>query len=82
MCGAIYLKCRTKNHFPDYIASVAEKIKKACNVEDWNLACDKSLKTRDKIHDNISLLCEVMSNVDECVRIGILQETKHMIVNL
>lgn len=77
MCGSLFAKVSQKSKFHEYIASVADKIKLACNVKnDWNDATEEQLKLRDKIQDNISLLCEVLSNADEAVRLGILKTTK------
>lgn len=33
---------------------------------------------RDKIHNNIALLAEVMNNNDEAIRLGILNAIKHL----
>lgn len=79
MCGALFAKTTQKTKFHDYIASIADKIKLACNIKnDWQTATEEQLKLRDKIQDNISLLCEVLSNTDEAVRLGILKTTKLM----
>jgi hypothetical protein len=77
MCGTLFAKTTQKTKFYEYISTVAEKIKLACNVKnDWNDATEEQLKLRDKIQDNISLLCEVLSSTDEAVRLGILKTTK------
>ena len=39
-------------------------------VKDWQEAEEKQLKKRDKIHESISLLCDILP-IDEAVRIGI-----------
>lgn len=70
MSGALYMKHSNKTIFPKYIQAVAEKIKTSCGVKDWQGADEKTLKKRDKIHEAISLLCDVLP-VDEAVRIGI-----------
>lgn len=70
MSGALYLKHTNKTAFPKYIKVVAERIKQACGVKDWQEAEEKQLKKRDKIHDSISLLCDILP-IDEAVRIGI-----------
>lgn len=77
MCGTLYAKTTQKTKFHDYISNIADKIKLACNVKnDWQEATEEQLKLRDKIQDNISLLCEVLSSTDEAVRLGILKTTK------
>jgi hypothetical protein len=70
MSGALYLKHTNKTAFPKYIQVVAERIKQACGVKDWQEAEEKQLKKRDKIHESISLLCDILP-IDEAVRIGI-----------
>lgn len=70
MSGALYLKHTNKTTFPKYIKEVADRIKIACGVKDWQEAGEAQLKKRDKIHESISLLCDVLP-VEEAVRIGI-----------
>lgn len=73
MCGALYEKYTIKTNFHNYISQVADKIKLACNIDDWQHATEVQLKMRDKIQDNITLLCGVLTNPDEAVRIAILK---------
>jgi hypothetical protein len=71
MCGSLYKKYSAKSVFYKYIENVADKIRLACNVKDWETATEQQLKLRDKIHDNIALLSDVLANVDDAVKIGI-----------
>ncbi len=71
MCGALYERYSSKSTFYKYIEQVAEKIKLACTVSDWNNASEAQLKKRDKIQDNITLLCNVLNNPNDAVRIAI-----------
>ena len=73
MCGSLYSRCSCKSKFPIYISDVATKIQKACGVSDWQRASEEQLRLREKIHNNIFLLADVLSNADEAVRIGILK---------
>jgi len=73
MAGAIYEKCDNKGKFHKYITKVANYIKTNCNVEDWNKATQNQLYLRDKMHENISLLCSVLSSSDQAIRIGVLK---------
>lgn len=73
MCGALYCKYGNKAHFPGFISEVAEKIKNACQVNDWQLASEEQLRKRDKIHDNISLLADLVTNPEEAVRIALIK---------
>ena len=73
MCGSLY--ARNKNHvtFHAYIQDVANKIKLACGVTDWQQASEDQLKMRDKLHSDIALLSDVLNNNDEAVRLAILK---------
>ncbi len=71
MCGALYVRTRSKTAFPSYIGKVALKIKKKCNVTDWETATEEQLKLRDKLHSDIALLADVLNNNDEAVRLAL-----------
>lgn len=73
MCGALY--ARNKNHtiFHAYIQDTANKIRMACGVSNWQEANEGQLKMRDKLHNDIALLADVLNNNDEAVRIAILK---------
>lgn len=71
MCGALFDNAKNKSRFHVEIGSYARLIKKACGVDDWNTATQPQLELRGKIHDNISLLCDVLKNNEDAVRIGI-----------
>jgi len=71
MCGSLYAHARNKTYFHQYVQQVAKQIKQACGVKDWNEATEQQLKLRDKLHNDIALLSEVLNNNDEAVRIAI-----------
>ena len=73
MSGALFENATDKSGFSRYIQDVARKVKLACNVKDWQTASEKQLKQRDKIHDAITLLCGVLRNNDEAVRLAIVK---------
>lgn len=73
MCGYLYNGSQNKREFPAYVSKVAKKIKLACNVESWETATEKQLRLRDKIHNNISLLSDVLRDNDQAVKLGILK---------
>ena len=75
MAGALFVNAQNKAHFPAYIQDVANKIRLACHVDDWQTATEAQLSNRDKLHDAISLLTDVLRNNDDAVRIGILKTT-------
>jgi len=74
MCGALFARARNHVHFYKYVQDVAKKIKLACNVSDWNTASESALKTRDKLHNDIALLADVLNSNDQAVRIAIKKE--------
>jgi len=76
MCGCLFAHAGNKYRFNAYIQDVANKIKLACNVTDWNEASEDQLKLRDKLHNDISLLSDVLNNNDEAVRLAILKAVK------
>ena len=55
---------------------VANAVKIACDVNDWETCTEEKLKKRDDIHRNIALLADVLDNNDEAVRLGILKYAK------
>jgi hypothetical protein len=71
MCGALYTRCSNIQKFPNTITDIANKIREACGVENWQQATEEQLKLRDRIHENIYLLCNVLKNNKQAVRIGI-----------
>jgi hypothetical protein len=73
MAGSIYERINNKKNFHKYITRVANYIKEECDVKDWNKANQNQLYLRNKMHDNISLLCGVLNNCNEAVRIGVLK---------
>lgn len=71
MMGALYEKTNDKARFHVLVKDVANDIKKRLNVSDWNSATEEQLKKRDKIHENIILLSDVIRDVNQIVRISI-----------
>ena len=71
MCGALFVRASRKDGFHRYIQEVAKKIRLACNVVDWQEASQEQLKLRDKLHNDIALLSDVLNNNDEAVRLAI-----------
>jgi len=73
MAGALFVNAQNKAQFPSYIQEVANKIRLACNVSDWQTATEAQLSKRDKLHDAIALLTDVLRNNDNAVRIAIVK---------
>ena len=76
MSSAIYTRFGNKREFPSYIQKVANTIKSELGVEDWQKATEEQLKKRDSIHAAIKLLCNVLNDTDQAVRLGILEHTR------
>lgn len=75
MCGALWIRATNKRNFPDDIKRVAKLIQIECGVIDWQEATEKQLDKRNRMHENIALLADVLNNNKEAVRLGI-QKTK------
>lgn len=70
MSGAIFNAHGNKDTFPALIVKVADQIREAIGVNDWQEADEKILEKRDKIHEAIALLVDILP-VTDAVRIGI-----------
>jgi len=73
MCGILYLKSNRKDQFQKNIKKLANFIKIECGVKDWETATEKQLKLRDKIHENIALLADILNDNQTAIRLGILK---------
>ena len=73
MCGALYENCSNKSKFHRGVSTTAKMIQNACRVSDWQKANEEQLKLRNKIHENIALLCGVLRDNNQAIRIGILK---------
>lgn len=71
MCGALYLRATDKKNFYKNIAKVADYIKMECEVKNWESANEAQLKLRDRIHENVALLCDVLQDANKALEIGI-----------
>lgn len=73
MCGALYDNSKRKGSFHKDVSKLAVVIQNACKVKDWNSATEDQLKTRDKIHNNIALLADVLRDNRRAVEVGIFK---------
>lgn len=71
MCGALFVATKSPSTFTRDIMKLAEIIKLECGVKNWQAASEDQLRLRDRIHENIALLTEVMSNTKEAIRLAI-----------
>lgn len=44
----------------------------------WNKATKEQLDLRDKIHESISLLCDVLKDNNQAIRIGVANHIKNI----
>jgi len=73
MSAALFTRFGNVREFQKYIASVADEIRDALNVSDWQTASEKQLEKRDKIHRSIKLLCRVLTDTKQIVRLAITE---------
>lgn len=73
MCGVLFEKTKSPSTFHKFIEKIADKIKLACHVKDWNEATEDQLKKREKIQDNISLLSDILNDVEKAVDLAIVK---------
>lgn len=71
MTGAVFLTISNKSLFREKIIEIANKIKLACDVADWQKATEEQLKLRDKIQENIALITDIIKNIDKAVDVSI-----------
>ena len=71
MCGALFCRIKGKTNFPHTISKIAKLIKFECGVDDWQTATERQLLLRDKIQDSIYLLSDVLTDVDQIVKVSI-----------
>jgi len=71
MTGALYDNASNKSLFHKGISKTALMIKNAIGVKDWETATEQQLALRDRIHENIALLCDVLKDNNQAIRLGI-----------
>ncbi|MEE9374541.1 MAG: KilA-N domain-containing protein [Saprospiraceae bacterium] len=71
MCGALFYRAKDKTNFRSLISNVAKQIKFECGVKNWEIASESQLQLRDRIQDNIYLLCDVLTDVDKIIDLSV-----------
>lgn len=71
MCGALFLTQSNKQYFSRDIQEIANIIKVECGVSDWQTASEGQLSLRDRIHENVSLLSDIIKNRDALISTAI-----------
>ena len=75
MSGAIFSALSNKRMMIPVMQRIAARIRLECDVTDWQGATEDQLMLRDKMHDNIALLTDVLRDIDVAVDVGI-EKTK------
>ena len=75
MSAALFTRIGNVREFTTIIGKVALLIKESIGVKDWQTATEYQLKQRDNIHISIKLLCRVLTDVRQIVRIAIEEHT-------
>lgn len=75
MCGALFVRAN-KTDFAKNIAKLADLIRVECGASSWEEATQDQLRLRNRIHENIALLAEILNNNQEAIRLGIIQAKK------
>jgi hypothetical protein len=52
---------------------VAIYIRDKIGVKNWQIATKEQLEKRDKIHEAIALLCDVLKDNKQAIKIGVLK---------
>ncbi|MGB1292173.1 MAG: KilA-N domain-containing protein [Pseudoalteromonas sp.] len=77
MTGALFVNEKRKDLFPRRIKTLASKIKEICgNPKDWQTASQKQLELRNKVHENITLISNVLRDNDKAIAYGIREALK------
>lgn len=71
MCGALYLTQSNKSTYQDELKALAFRIKTECGVSDWEHATEEQLTLRNRIHDNIALLSDIIKDRETLYNIAI-----------
>jgi hypothetical protein len=81
MAGALWENCSNKSKFHEGIRTTAKMIKISIGVKDWESATEDQLRLRDKIHENIALLCDVLRDNNQAVKLGINKTIGNQVIN-
>lgn len=71
MSASLWSRYDNKRAFPKFISETASNIRSVIGVKDWETATQEQLAIRDKIHHSIKVLCNVLNNAEQSVRLGI-----------
>jgi hypothetical protein len=78
MTGALWLSIENKSKFKDELVYIANRIKIECDVTDWNEATEQQLKLRDKIHEYIALLSDIIRERENLIDVSVKRAKEKM----
>lgn len=73
MAAALYVNYGNKSDFPRFISKVADFIRESVGVTHWETATQEQLKQRDDMHKAVKTLTLVLTDPNQCVRVGVGQ---------
>lgn len=71
MCGALFLTQSNKTLYQEELKKLANRIKVECGVNDWEHATEEQLTLRNRIHDNIALLSDIIKDRETLYNVSI-----------
>lgn len=78
MCGALYLTQSNKSEFANEIKKLANRIKAECGVDDWQHITEEQLQLRDRIHNNIALLSDIIRDREALYTVAIKKAKENL----
>lgn len=79
MCGALYNNTTCKTSFAKDMTKAAEYIKTECGVKNWENANEHQLMLRDKIHEYVSIFCDMFHhNNSQAIRLAVVKAKEYM----
>jgi hypothetical protein len=78
MTGALWLTQDNKSNFTKDIVEIANRIRLFCEVVDWQEASEKQLKLRDKIHEYIALLSDIIRDRENLLDVAFSRAKKEI----
>lgn len=71
MCGALFITQSNKTLYQEELKKLANRIKVECGVNDWEHATEEQLTLRNRIHDNIALLSDIIKDRETLYNVSI-----------
>jgi hypothetical protein len=71
LAGALKAIETNQSKLTEHIKEAANKIKLACDVKDWQTATEAQLKMRDKIHDYVWVMSDIIKDRETLLNVAI-----------